>query len=158
MFDLLIQRVKAARELADLRQKASQSEANMHVGAMASRYDTFKEEAQYLAGAQGLRAHELSKELFDLQRLRELILQNAIPTNRVCLGNIVVVENESGEKKNYLVASGSGGQLVETDKGMFQVVTPMSPLGRALVGKKMGENIEVVLGGIGLTFEVIAIE
>ena len=158
IFDELIQSVRSAKGLAKVRQKAAQSEANMHIGAMESRYDTFKEEAQYLAGAQGLRARELNKELIELQRLRELVRQNIIPSNCVCLGNIVVVENESGEKKTYVVASCSGGQLIETNTGSCQVITPASPLGHALIGKTVGETIEFVSCGQTQILEVISIE
>ena len=37
----------------------AQKEANYHIGAMQSRYDTCKEEAQYLVDAQKIRCNEL---------------------------------------------------------------------------------------------------
>jgi len=158
LFDALIMQIISAKKITMQRQKESQTEANMHIGAMESRYDTFKEEAQYLAGAQAIRVNELNQELLELQQLYELVRQNAIPYNRICLGSLVVVETEFGEKKTYLVASAAGGQLIETEEGKCQVITPASPVGRALVGKKVGDEIEFLLNGTVIISEVIAIE
>ena len=158
IIDQLIELLKIARDIEINRQKTSQNEANMHIGAMESRYDTFKEEAQYLAGAQEIRSYNLNQNIVDLQKLRELVRQNLIPSNRICLGSIVLLENESGEKKLFFIACAAGGQLIETSEGSCQIITPVSPMGRAIVGKKKGDEIQLLINGKLITFEVIAIE
>ena len=57
----VLKNVEAELERAIDEQKEAQSEANSHVGAMESRYDTFKEEAQYLAAAHGKRIQDLTR-------------------------------------------------------------------------------------------------
>ena len=42
----------------------AQAEANYHIGAMQSRYDTFKEEAQYLVAAQQIRLINIERDLY----------------------------------------------------------------------------------------------
>lgn len=49
---MLQQELRRMCELAIAGAHEAQQEANYHIGAMESRYDTFKEEAQYLTEAQ----------------------------------------------------------------------------------------------------------
>jgi transcription elongation GreA/GreB family factor len=44
----------------------------------------------------------------------------------------------------FLAPHGGGTRLAE---GHVQVVTPKSPLGRAILGKRAGDGCEVVLAG-----------
>ena len=47
----------------------------------------------------------------------------------------------------YLVVPSGGGMVTRVDGFPVQVITPDSPLGEALLGKKMGDQIEVKFRG-----------
>ena len=57
--------IETAKESA----KFYQEEANSHQGAMESRYDTFKEEAQYMVSGQQRRVNELTEYLVNINLL-----------------------------------------------------------------------------------------
>lgn len=64
------------------------------------------------------------------------------------LGAIVEVEGDESGKTLFLAPVGAGEELTGPDgDGIFQVVTPASPLGRALLGKRVGDVVEVTLQG-----------
>lgn len=64
------------------------------------------------------------------------------------LGALVEVEGDAGGKTLFLAPVGAGEELTGPDgDGIFQVVTPASPIGKALMGKRVGDDIEVPLQG-----------
>jgi len=72
----------------------------------------------------------------------------------VALGAVVTVEEE-GEESTLLLAPGGGGARLAG--GTVQVVTPPSPLGRALLGKQAGDEAEVVVAGKTRTMQVVRV-
>ena len=67
---------------------------------------------------------------------------------RIKLGALVGVEDGEGGKTLFLAPAGAGEELTGPDgDGIFQVVTPGSPLGRGLMGKKVGDVVEVMVKG-----------
>lgn len=66
----------------------------------------------------------------------------------VGLGAVVEVEDGSMGRTLFLAPVGAGEELTGPDgDGIFQVVTPGSPFGRALLGKRVGDVVEVTLQG-----------
>jgi transcription elongation GreA/GreB family factor len=72
---------------------------------------------------------------------------------RVTLGALVTVEHDGVETIYWLAPEGGGAELT----GGVHVVTPQSPLGRALVGKEEGDVVEAAIGGRRKTFEVLRV-
>ena len=71
------------------------------------------------------------------------------------LGAVVEVEGETGGKTLFIAPVGGGAELTGPDgDGVFQVVTPQSPLGKAVMGKKVGATIEVMLAGEPAEFTI----
>jgi transcription elongation GreA/GreB family factor len=67
---------------------------------------------------------------------------------RIALGAIVEVEDGESGKTLFLSPVGAGEELTGPDgDGYFQVVTPGSPFGRAVLGKKAGDVVEVWIRG-----------
>ena len=116
-------------------------------GAMISRYDTFLEEAQYLAGGQNKRLLEARAVLVLLE---SLLQRDADVSNQVSLGSMVVIENiGTAERKRFLlVFEGAGGGIfscpLDEDENV-SAVSPSSPIGKALFGKGGGEEIECAM-------------
>lgn len=103
-----------------------------------NKYDTRGLEAAYLAGAQASRAVELEARV---ARLHGLELRAFGPGDAVAAGAVVEVENESGQRRRVFLLPEGGGITIPTPEGALQVVTPEAPLGRALLQKRIGDEI-----------------
>ena len=73
-------------------------------------------------------------------------MPRSFPENALAaLGAVVRVEEDgTREAVLFLAPQGGGHRLAD---GAVQVVTPKSPLGRAILGKRAGDDCEVVVGG-----------
>ena len=103
--------------------------------------DTRALEQSYLARGEALRIEELRAGLAEVQAM---VLRRFGAEDPVGLGAVVVAEDEDGRATTYWLAPYGGGAKLA---GAVQVVTPKSPLGRALLGVRTGEACEVVLAG-----------
>ncbi|MFT3713690.1 MAG: GreA/GreB family elongation factor [Archangium sp.] len=67
---------------------------------------------------------------------------------RIGLGALVEVEDGECGKTLFVAPAGAGEELTGPGgDGLLQVVTPASPLGRGLLGKKVGDVVEVMVKG-----------
>jgi transcription elongation GreA/GreB family factor len=103
--------------------------------------DTRALEQSYLARGAAMRIEELRTALAGVEAMHVRAFGAEDP---IGLGALVVTEDEDGTKARFWLAPHGGGvKLGEA----VQVVTPKSPLGRALVGAREGDACEVVLAG-----------
>lgn len=72
----------------------------------------------------------------------------------IALGALVSVE-EDDRTLRFLLAAHGGGVMLPGD---ISVVTPTSPIGRALLGRRVDEDLEVDIGGSVRTFSIVALE
>jgi transcription elongation GreA/GreB family factor len=67
---------------------------------------------------------------------------------RIGLGAVVEVEDGEGGKTLFVAPAGAGEELTGPGgDGFLNVVTPGSPLGKGLLGKKVGDVVEVMVKG-----------
>ena len=102
--------------------------------------DTRGLEQSYLARGQAQRVVELE---VGVAAVTALVLRGFGPGDPIALGALVTIEDD-GERKRLFVAPHGGGSVVGD---AVQVVTPSSPLGRALVGKRLDDEVELRLPG-----------
>lgn len=114
--------------------------------------DTRALEQTYLARGQAKRAEELREGLAAIKSMEVEAFSTDQP---VGVGALVTAE-ESTRSVRFLIALYGGGTRLA--KGSVQVVTPKSPLGEALIGKRVGDDCEVLTGGNRRGFEVVGIE
>ncbi len=70
------------------------------------------------------------------------------PNALIGLGAVVEVEEEEGGRTLFLAPAGAGEELQVADgDGFLSVITPNSPVGRALLGKRKGDTVEVTVAG-----------
>ncbi len=68
--------------------------------------------------------------------------------DRIGLGAIVEVEDGEDGKTLFMAPAGAGEELTGPGgDGFLHVVTPASPLGKALLGKRVGDVVEVMVKG-----------
>lgn len=110
----------------------AQEEANSHKGAMESRYDTFKEEAQYKAGAYGKKLLQLKQQLNQI-----LLIKPNIHTTAQ-LGSVVEVDDVKYFMVGYL-----GPEPIKIDNESFLPISISSPAGKSFLNKKAGDIISI---------------
>lgn len=117
------------------------------------KYDTLALEASYLAHGQAMRVQESEEEL---RQYRTLVLRDFVDA-RIAVGAYVELVDENDVEKAFFIGPCSGGLTVEwLGKEVF-VLTPKSPLGRALMGKEEGEEVEMKIGDKTTCYEVVTI-
>ncbi|MBX3161892.1 MAG: GreA/GreB family elongation factor [Deltaproteobacteria bacterium] len=112
--------------------------------------DTRGLEQSYLARGQAQRVAELEAAVADATALA---LRTFTPRDPVGMGAAVTVD-EDGDERVYFVAPHGGGTVLA---GGVQVVTPSSPLGRALSGKRVDDEAEVDLRGKKRSLAIVAL-
>jgi transcription elongation factor GreA len=119
--------IKRARELGDLRENAE--------------YQAAKERQTYLQARIGM----LKK------RVSEISLMNLdkIPKGRIAFGSSVHVRESGGELVAYQLV------MPEDADATRGLISTTSPIGRALMGKEVGDEVKVPTPGGVRTFEII---
>ncbi len=118
------------------------------------KYDTLALEASYLAHGQAMRVSESEEEV---RQYRELVLRDY---HGKTAGMTAYVEllDEEGEAKAFFIGPTSGGLTVELEGKSVYVLTPGSPLGKAILGKAVGDEVELVINGKHTYYEVDVVE
>lgn len=132
--------------------KDAQERANEAEGAMQSRYDTFKEEGQYLAGGLKLRHEELKASVSILEEV--LNISNFEDHVKIQLYSYVEVEFEDGNEGSFFITPIMGGENLDED---VLIISPNSPIGTCLIGKEEGDEFQYVAANIKKKGEVVKI-
>lgn len=110
----------------------AQREANSHIGAMESRYDTFKQEAQALRDGYAM---EIQK-CMDMQKII-----NNIPlelTDTVHVGAVIETDG-----MNYFVAAHLFSEPLMLDSKKYMSISYSSPVCQSLAKRKKGDQVVV---------------
>lgn len=99
--------------------------------------DTRGLEQSYIARGQAQRVADLEVAVADIEKL-QLRDCSAVATSAV------VTVDEDGAERRYFVAPHGGGNTLA---GGVAVITLSSPLGKALLGKRADDELELQLGG-----------
>jgi transcription elongation GreA/GreB family factor len=117
----------------DARQAATDDESRAE-----DKHDTRAIEASYLADGQERAALELAEAL---TAYRSLVVRPFGPEEPVALS--ALVELEVGRQREfYFVGPSRGGLIMQHDGHEVLVITPQSPIGRKLLGRREGDVIK----------------
>lgn len=129
---------------------ASAIEGSTHEEARAENdKDTRGLEQSYLARGQAQRVAELEAAVGDVTALA---LRTFTAQSPIAMSALVTVD-EDGDAKQFFIAPAGGGTMIDG----VQVVTPNSPLGRALLGKRIDDEVELQLPGAYRTFVITTV-
>ena len=132
----------------------SRAEATHESSKAESKYDTRGLEASYLARGQSKQAAEIEAAIAEFEKLPAKKFAAAEP---IGLGALVELET-GGENLFYFIGPRAGGTEVLHDKKEILVITPQSPLGEQLLGKKQGERPQLNLGGAHQSARIVTVE
>src|ERR1700712_2749300 len=115
--------------------------------------DTRALEQSYLARGQAIRAEALVEEL---KVLSTMVLPKFGPDDAIRSGALIALEEENATRCVFLAPYG-GGTGFDIDGTLVMVVTPVSALGRALLGRRVGDDVEVRVRTTNRAYSVAAI-
>jgi len=133
----IIERLDA--ELENLTRAAlmARDEATHEESKPENQYDMHAQEAAYLAEGQAKLAAELRASIALYQGLALPVFTSAQP---IGLGAVVTLDT-AGRKTHYFIGPRNGGIEVAFEGTDVIVLTPQSPLGRLLVGRRVGDTL-----------------
>ena len=132
----------------------SRAEATHESNKAENKYDTRGLEASYLARGQSRQAAELEAAIAEYQKLG---VKKFAAGDAINLGALVELE-QLGEKSFYFLGPRAGGTEIIHDKKEILVITPQSPLGEQLAGRKSGETLQLKLGHETRAAKIISVE
>src|SRR5262245_22341634 len=139
----LLSALRAERDEADRLARETAEAANHPEARPENDKDTRKLELSYLAQGQAARVRELDATIATLVAQPPRAFR---PDEVIALGALVTFES-ADKRERVLICSGGGGASIEDEHGAVRIVTPEAPLGRALLGKTPGDEIELTVGG-----------
>lgn len=116
----------------------SRDEAIDEESKAENKYDTHAQEAAYLAEGQSRIVAELRESI---NQFAALPLGTGREPNRITLGTLVTLQDPKGKTSLLFLGPRSGGLEVDHSGNRIMVITPASPLGRQLLGAKVGDTI-----------------
>lgn len=137
----LIQRLTDALEIASASHRAAVEGATHEQAKPENDKDTRGLEQSYLARGQALRIADQTAQLAALKALQIRPHREDAP---IGLGALVTLD-DGDRSQQYLIVPHGGGLVL--DGGAVQVVTPTAPICRAMIGKCVGDETKLVLGG-----------
>lgn len=121
----------------------------------ANKYDTLAVEAAYLAHGQSMRIAELKESIILYQQFQRPVF-DACAT--IQLGALVCLEDDREEQRRLLIGPAAGGLQVNGAMGHVQVITPTAPLGHALLGKRVDDEVECTINQRKESFIVVSVD
>jgi transcription elongation GreA/GreB family factor len=132
---------------------ASRAEATHESSKAENKYDTRGLEASYLARGQSRQITELKLAISDFEKLAGKGCATGEPVD---VGSLVKL-SEGKDRAVYFIGPRAGGTEVTVDGQEVLVITPQSPLGSQLMGRKEGDAVTLTLPGSKQKYRVAAV-
>ena len=113
------------------------------------KYDTLALEASYLAHGQAMSVEECERELSVMKQMQ-------LPKNAesVMLGCLVSLLDDDDQAQYFFIAPCSGGLKIDYQAKRVMLVTLSSPLGKALKGKLVGDDVVYQVGPKSFYYQI----
>ena len=152
--DAIVAQLHRELELQARAAHESREEATSVENKAEGQYDMRSQEAAYLAEGRARFAAEIAESITVYQTLD---LPDFTPGSGAAVGALITLENK-GRKSVYFLGPRNGGLEARTGSLDFIVVTPASPLGRQLLGRKTGDTVQLPGRGGPVAHQVARIE
>jgi transcription elongation GreA/GreB family factor len=148
---LLLLAEKKEQEIGK-KSKDTQERANEEEGAMQSRYSTFKEEGQYLAG--GLKRIQQDFKVA-VSTIKSLLMHEHIHKNsRVETFSIVEIGFEDGDTNKFFILPALGGEKIDD----LMVINPSTPIAKSILSKEAGDIFALRIGNKTRKGEILDVQ
>ncbi len=158
--NLVRSRLLEMKKQAELGIRDAQMEANSHVGAMQSRYDTFKEEAQSLVAAHQIRLIKLEDDIAICDALIKKLSDHGFGFDVVEMGAFLTIVSEIQgveQTQNYFLVPEGSGMTASLDGINVICVTPHAPVVKPLLGLRSGDEADFISAGLETIVTVLKV-
>ena len=139
--------------ILDKAARASHEEATHESSKAESKYDTRGLEAAYLAGGQ---ARQVMEILDSIKAYEALATRDFAPGEPIELTALVELDAD-GTHSTYFIGPKNGGLEIKHRRKEIMVITPQSPLGQTLMGRKAGQRWAAKLGDSTVKYHIISV-
>ena len=146
----IIARLATELELYQKAARSARSEATDEQSKAENKYDTRGLEASYLARGHSRQAAEIEQ---CIKAFESLPVRAFSPSDPIDLGALVELGG-GGERTFYFIGPRAGGTEIRQGEQEVLVITPESPLGQQLMGKKQGDQLQIVVTGLRKQFRI----
>jgi len=154
VLEALCARVRDDLEAVRRSQQATQDGATHSEARAEHAKDTRATESSYLARGLAERVEALEAQLALLVGLSADAHPESAP---ISVGALITLEDDDGVEAHYLLAPAGGGVRLTLGDAVVQTITATSPLGRALVDRFEGDEIELERPRGRLTASVVRV-
>jgi transcription elongation GreA/GreB family factor len=112
-------------------------------------------EASYLAHGQSRRVLECGSDVEKFKLLGNMQFSNNSPID---IGALIQIEDDNSLKKIIFLSPVAGGVKVTFNHHEVTLITPSSPLGKALSGQHIGDEIKIIISGDKKHYEITNIQ
>jgi transcription elongation GreA/GreB family factor len=132
----------------------AREEATSEESKAENKYDTRGQEAAYLAEGQARLAVEIQETI---AAYHALSIPDFSATDLIDIGAVITL-SARGKSFAYFLGPRSGGLEVKADGRSVIIVTPQSPLGRQLPGRRVGDTVQLPGRGGPVPHQIASIE
>jgi transcription elongation GreA/GreB family factor len=150
----VIERINTELEVQTRAALTSRDEATHEESKPENQYDMHAQEAAYLAEGQ---AKLVAEQRDNIALYQSMELPVFSPTQPIALGAVVTLEINA-RRVHYFLGPRNGGLEVALDGTEIVVITPQSPLGRLLIGRRVGDAVNTQGAGRTITQRIVAVE
>ena len=140
-----------AQQAAQTAYEAATDEENI----AENKYDTLGLEASYLATGQARRAQAIRHTL---NTWKQLVLRPFDERQGVQLGALVWLADEHDKRQCLFLGPDGAAIKLQQDGHSVQVIGPLAPLGRALLGKGCGDQVTLQIASGVQLFELLSVD
>ncbi|SBS37802.1 hypothetical protein MSP8887_03047 [Marinomonas spartinae] len=119
-----------------------------------NKYDTFGLEASYLAHGQSQRVFDCENDWRTFEKKGVVLFEDDDVVALWALVELNEVDKHVSYTKWFFISPCAGGLTVEQHHQSVFLVTPSSPVGKALIGKEEGDEICLRQNGLEVVYEI----
>ncbi len=149
----IVNRLSESLGLLEKAARASHAEATHESSKAENKYDTRGLEAAYLARGQSRQAKEI---LESIKVYESLATREFAPGETIDVSALVELGLD-WTRSWFFVGPRNGGLEIEFEGKEVTVITPQSPLGEQLMGKKAGQRWTAKVGGSSVKYHIVSV-
>ncbi|MFW0756693.1 GreA/GreB family elongation factor [Pseudomonas sp. H11T01] len=153
--NLILEKLKIDLDIAQRAAQTAYETATHEENIAENKYDTLGLEASYLAAGQAKRVEEIRQALVLCQNL---ILRPYDEQQGIQIGTLLGLADDNGNQQWLFLGPDAAGLKVYLVGQLITVITPRSPLGKSLLGKFEGDEVEINVAGTRQQFAVTEVK
>ncbi|MBP6506382.1 MAG: GreA/GreB family elongation factor [Opitutaceae bacterium] len=149
----ILNRLQAELQLQTSAAQLARDEAISEESRAENKYDTHGQEAAYLAEAQARLAAEIQAAI---SVYATFTMSDYNASTPIGLGAIITL-SANGKDSWYLLGPRAGGLELSLSGHDVLLITPQSPIGRLLIGRRAGDTVQPPGRGSPVAYQIVAV-